>query len=82
MARTIRANAVVGLENVALLARTRYFLHSSAERIVLPDSSAALDYILAKTTSLLGYAHRLSGKYAQELEPDTGLGVQRTALPP
>jgi adenylosuccinate lyase len=27
--------------------------HSSAERIVLPDSSATLDYILAKTSSLL-----------------------------
>lgn len=52
MARTIRANAVVGLENVALW-HERDISHSSAERIVLPDSSAALDYILAKTTSLL-----------------------------
>jgi adenylosuccinate lyase len=52
MARTIRANAVVGLENVALW-HERDISHSSAERIVLPDSSAALDYILAKTASLL-----------------------------
>lgn len=52
MARTIRANAIVGLENVALW-HERDISHSSAERIVLPDSSAALDYILAKTTSLL-----------------------------
>lgn len=52
MARTVRANAVVGLENVALW-HERDISHSSAERIVLPDSSAALDYILAKTTSLL-----------------------------
>ena len=52
MARTIRANAVVGLENVALW-HERDISHSSAERIVLPDSSAALDYILVKTTSLL-----------------------------
>ena len=52
MARTVRANSIVGLENVALW-HERDISHSSAERIVLPDSSAALDYILAKTTSLL-----------------------------
>ncbi len=52
MARTIRANSIVGLENVALW-HERDISHSSAERIVLPDSSAALDYILAKTASLL-----------------------------
>lgn len=52
MARTIRANAIVGMANVALW-HERDISHSSAERIVLPDSSATLDYILAKTTSLL-----------------------------
>jgi adenylosuccinate lyase len=52
MARTVRANAVVGLENVALW-HERDISHSSAERIVLPDSSATLDYLLAKTASLL-----------------------------
>jgi adenylosuccinate lyase len=52
MARTVRANAIVGLENVALW-HERDISHSSAERIVLPDSSATLDYILAKATSLL-----------------------------
>jgi len=52
MARTVRANSIVGLENVALW-HERDISHSSAERIVLPDSSAALDYILAKTASLL-----------------------------
>jgi adenylosuccinate lyase len=52
MARTIRANSIVGLENIALW-HERDISHSSAERIVLPDSSSALDYILAKTTSLL-----------------------------
>src|SRR5215203_1610284 len=52
MARTVRANSIVGLENVALW-HERDISLSSAERIVLPDSSATLDYILAKTTSLL-----------------------------
>lgn len=52
MARTVRANAIVGLENIALW-HERDISHSSAERIVLPDSSAALDYMLAKTASLI-----------------------------
>ena len=52
LARTVRANSIVGLENVALW-HERDISHSSAERIVLPDSSATLDYMLAKTTSLL-----------------------------
>jgi adenylosuccinate lyase len=52
MARTVRANSIVGLENVALW-HERDISHSSAERIVLPDSSASLDYILAKTAALL-----------------------------
>ena len=52
MARTVRANSIVGLENVALW-HERDISHSSAERIVLPDSSATLDYMLARTASLL-----------------------------
>ena len=52
LARVIRANSLVGLENVALW-HERDISHSSAERVVLPDSSIALDYILQKTTSLI-----------------------------
>ena len=52
MARTVRANSIVGLENVALW-HERDISHSSAERIVLPDSSVTLDYMLEKTASLL-----------------------------
>src|SRR5213079_3097525 len=52
MARVVRANSIVGLENVALW-HERDISHSSAERLVLPDSSIALDYMLHKTTSLI-----------------------------
>src|ERR1700687_465904 len=52
MARVVRANSVVGLENVALWHECD-ISHSSAERVVLPDSSIALDYMLHKTTSLI-----------------------------
>jgi adenylosuccinate lyase len=52
MARTVRANSIVGLENVALW-HERDISHSSAERVVLPDSSIALDYMLQKMASLV-----------------------------
>jgi adenylosuccinate lyase len=47
MARVIIANAQVALENVALW-HERDISHSSAERVILPDSTIALDYILQK----------------------------------
>ena len=52
IARTVRANAIVGFENMALW-HERDISHSSAERIVLPDSTSATDYLLSKTASLL-----------------------------
>jgi adenylosuccinate lyase len=52
IARVIRANSLVGFENVALW-HERDISHSSAERVVLPDSSIGLDYILQKATSLI-----------------------------
>jgi len=51
LARVVRANSVVGLENIALW-HERDISHSSAERVVLPDSSIALDYMLQKAISL------------------------------
>jgi adenylosuccinate lyase len=45
LARVLRGNAQVGLENVALW-HERDISHSSAERIVLPDSFLAVDYAL------------------------------------
>jgi len=52
MARIVRANSIVGLENVALW-HERDISHSSAERVVLPDSSIALDYMLQKAIGLI-----------------------------
>jgi len=47
LARVVRANALVGLENVALW-HERDISHSSAERVVLPDSFLAVDYMLER----------------------------------
>jgi adenylosuccinate lyase len=53
MARLLRANAAVGFENNALW-QERDISHSSAERVVLPDSTILTFYMLRTTTRILG----------------------------
>ncbi len=52
LARVVRANAQAALENVALW-HERDISHSSVERVILPDSTILLDYLLAKTANLV-----------------------------
>lgn len=52
LARVIRGNAQTALENVALW-HERDISHSSAERVILPDSTIALDYMLQKMIQLI-----------------------------
>jgi len=52
LARVVRANAQAAFENVALW-HERDISHSSVERVILPDSTILIDYLLAKTTWLI-----------------------------
>jgi adenylosuccinate lyase len=52
LARVVRADSMVGLENVALW-HERDISHSSAERIVVPDSFLAVDYALDRFAWLM-----------------------------
>ena len=52
LARVVRGNAQTAFENVALW-HERDISHSSAERVILPDSTILADYLLAKTTNLI-----------------------------
>ncbi|MFP4198361.1 MAG: adenylosuccinate lyase [Halanaerobium sp.] len=47
LARVIRGNVVPALENITLW-HERDLTHSSVERVILPDSSVLLDYMLTK----------------------------------
>jgi adenylosuccinate lyase len=53
LARLVRANLQAALENVALW-HERDISHSSAERVILPDSTIALDYMLSLAEEILG----------------------------
>ena len=52
LARVVRGNALTALENVALW-HERDISHSSAERIILPDSCMLIDYMLVKLRELV-----------------------------
>ena len=52
LARVLRANAQAALENVALW-HERDISHSSAERVIIPDSCIALDYMLWLFTNVM-----------------------------
>ena len=52
LARVIRANSLAALENVALW-HERDISHSSVERIIIPDSTILLDYMIVRLTQLL-----------------------------
>jgi adenylosuccinate lyase len=52
LARLLRGNLVVALENVALW-HERDISHSSVERVILPDSFAALDHMLRRFTRIV-----------------------------
>src|SRR5207253_4491963 len=52
LARVLRANAQAAFENVALW-HERDISHSSVERIILPDSTVLIDYMLARMTDIL-----------------------------
>jgi len=52
LSRLLRGNAVAGMENVALW-HERDISHSSVERVIIPDSTIALDYMLFKCTEMI-----------------------------
>jgi adenylosuccinate lyase len=52
LARVVRANAQAAFENVALW-HERDISHSSVERVILPDSTILVDYMLNRTASLV-----------------------------
>lgn len=52
LSRVLRGYAVTGLENVALW-HERDISHSSTERIILPDATSLLDYMLVRFTNVL-----------------------------
>ena len=79
MARVVRANAIAAMENVPLW-HERDISHSSVERIICPDSTIALDYMLAKMTDLIENLLVYPENMVKNLEITSGLHFSQTIL--
>ena len=79
MARLLRGYAQVGLENVALW-HERDISHSAAERVVLPDASLALYYMLVRFRSLMEGLLVDSMRMQENLDATHGLVFSQAVL--
>jgi adenylosuccinate lyase len=79
LARVIRGNTVAALENVALW-HERDISHSSAERIILPDSCMLLDYMLAKLSNIVEKLQVYPDRMRQNLGLTKGLYFSQSIL--
>ncbi len=79
ISRVIRSNVNVGLQDVGLW-HERDISHSSAERIVLPDSTIALDYILEKMTFVIENLHVYPDATERTLNVTRGLIFSQKVL--
>ena len=72
LARVLRSNAQAAFENVALW-HERDISHSSVERVIFPDSTILVDYLLAKTTDLVDRLLVYPERMKKNLESTGGL---------
>jgi len=72
LARVVRGNAQVALEDVALW-HERDISHSSAERVILPDTTILADYLLDKTATLIERLLVYPARMLKNLESTHGL---------
>jgi adenylosuccinate lyase len=79
LARLVRGNAMVGLENVALW-HERDISHSSAERVIIPDSAIALDYMLNKAVWLIEGLAVFPRRMIKNIESSGGLIFSQALL--
>ena len=79
IARLLRGHAVTALENVALWGE-RDISHSSAERIILPDSCLALDYILNLFAGVVRQMHVYPERMRKNVDSTRGVLFSQRVL--
>ncbi len=79
LARVIRGNLQAALENVPLW-HERDISHSSSERVILPDSTGLVDFMLAEATTLLSGLRIDPARMRVNLEADGGLAFSQSVL--
>jgi adenylosuccinate lyase len=72
LARLVRSNMLAAFEDVALW-HERDISHSSVERIILPDSTILVDYMLARMSTIIGKMRVFPERMLRNLESTHGL---------
>ena len=72
LARIVRANSLAAMENIALW-HERDISHSSVERVILPDSTILLDYMLHRTTEIVSNMKVFPARMRRNLDATQGL---------
>ncbi|MEG2005720.1 MAG: lyase family protein, partial [Bilophila sp.] len=79
LSRLIRSNALAALENQALW-HERDISHSSVERVIMPDSTVLMDYILHRLSGVLEGLRILPENMARNMEASFGLYFSQRVL--
>ena len=80
LARIVRSNAMAALENIALW-HERDISHSSVERVIIPDSTILVDYMLDRLKGILEGLHVYPERMKKNMERSCGLyNSQRVLL--
>ncbi len=79
LARVVRANSLAAMESVALW-HERDISHSSVERVIMPDSTILIDYMLAKVTDLIEHLVIYPDRMRRNLELTGGLVYSQRLL--
>ena len=72
LARLVRSNMAASFENIALW-HERDISHSSVERVILPDSTILVDYMLARMMTVVGEMRVFPHRMLRNLESTHGL---------
>jgi adenylosuccinate lyase len=72
LARVVRANSLAAAENIALW-HERDISHSSVERIILPDSTILVDYMLHRTSEIVANMKVFPERMRRNLDATKGL---------
>src|SRR5215471_711178 len=79
LARLVRANSLAAMENVALW-HERDISHSSVERVIMPDSTILVDFMLARFTDLVEGLQVYPERMRENIERSFGLMFSQRVL--
>ncbi len=79
LARVVRSNSIAALENIALW-HERDISHSSVERIIIPDSTILIDYMLMRFNTLIDKLFVYPGNMKRNMALSKGLFHSETVM--